>query len=429
VRRLTALLSAAVTAAALAAVPAAPASAATIACTPLPGSPRCSVWTGRVAWVADGDTLMVNITGDTTSKAVPVRLAGVQAMEQTVYSPMPSKRRGECHSLQATARVEQLVKAGGGVVRMTAQHANSVSRGRPLRSMSVKINGTWRDIGLDLMRRGHGLALPFAPEWAWDQTYREAQARAAQDKVNMFDNDVCGSGPSQSVPLDLWVNADAEGADDQNLNGEWIRIGNSRTSGVSIGGWWIRDSGLRRYTIPTGTVVPAHGAVYVHVGKGTDTATHRYWGLTAPIFENATGSAQAVGDGAYLFDPRGDLRAWTQYPCVLACTSPLAGKVDLQVDYTGTEEIRLENTSAAPINLVRHVLYSPPNVYPFLSDLVLQPGEVFRLRTTSATTTVPLTRYWGANGSILNNHGDAVALRTAEETTVSCVAWGTGTCP
>jgi endonuclease YncB( thermonuclease family) len=418
-RRLTALFAATVTAAALAAVPA----------TPLAGSPRCSVWTGKVAWVADGDTLMVDITGDKTSKAVPVRLAGVQAMEQTVYSPTTSKRRGECHSLQATARVEQLVKAGKGVIRMTAQHADSVSRGRPLRSMSVKINGTWRDIGLDLMRRGHGLALPFAPEWAWDQTYREAQARAAQDKINMFDNNICGNGPSQSVKLDLWVNADAEGVDNKNLNGEWIRIGNSQSSGVSVGGWWVRDSGLRRYTLPKGTVVPAHGAVYVHVGKGTNNATHKYWGLTAPIFENATGSPQAVGDGAYLFDPRGDMRAWTQYPCVLHCASPLAGKIDLQVDYIGIEEIRIVNTSSAPVNLVRHVLYSPPNVYPFLTDLVVQPGAVFRLKTSNASTTEPLTRYWSQGGSILNNNGDAVALRTAEETTVDCVVWGTGTCP
>jgi micrococcal nuclease len=90
---------------------------------------------------------------------------------------------------------------------------------------------------------------------------------------------------------------------------------------VQIGGWWVRDSALRRYTFPAGTAVPAKGAVYVHVGRGKATATHKYWGLPAPAFDNPTTDALAIGDGGYLFDPRGDLRAWMIYPCVLACTT------------------------------------------------------------------------------------------------------------
>jgi endonuclease YncB( thermonuclease family) len=427
IRRLTAVFAATVAATTLTAVPAAPASAATVACAPVAGSPSCQVWTGKVAWVADGDTALIDIAGDGTATPVSVRLIGVQAMEQTVYSPTRARRRGECHSLAATARVEQLVKAGGGVVRLTAQHASSISRGRPLRSMAVRINGVWQDIGLDLIRRGHGIALSFGDEWAWDRTYRVAQARAAGDRINLFDTDVCGSGPAQTAALDLWVNSDAEGSDDQNLNGEWIRVGNNSSFRVPVGGWWVRDSGLRRYTFPAGTVLPARGAVYVHVGKGTATATHKYWGLTTPIFENATTSPQAAGDGAYLFDPRGDMRSWTQYPCVLNCTSRLAGKVAVQVDYASVEEVRVVNTSAAAVDLYRHVLVSRPYLYPFTTHTVLQPGEVLRLRTTAGTNTAS-TRYWGRTGSILNNTGDGVSLRTAEETIVACVTWGSGTC-
>ncbi len=315
-RRVVAVLSAA---AALVGSAAAPATAAT-ACRPGAGSPACQVWTGKVAWVPDGDTPLIDVYGDGTATPRSIRLIGVQAMEQTVYARKPSARRGECHALAATARVEQLVKAGGGVVRLTAQHASSVSRGRPLRSVAVKINGVWRDIGLDLIRNGYALWLPIPEEWAWNPAYRLAAQQAAREGRRLYDTDTCGVGPYQGAKLSVQVNFDAAGADDRNVNGEWIRVANASSGPVPIGGWWVRDSGLRRYTFPAGTVVPARGEVFVHVGRGTATATHKYWGQPAPVFANPTFDARAIGDGGYLFDPRGDLRAWMHYPCVVACT-------------------------------------------------------------------------------------------------------------
>jgi endonuclease YncB( thermonuclease family) len=314
-RRVVAVLSAA---AAVLAVAAAPATAAT-ACRPGAGSPACLVWTGKVSWVPDGDTPLIDVYGDGTRTPKSIRLIGVQAMEQTVYHPTPAKRRGECHALAATARVEQLVKAGGGIVRMTAQHASSTSRGRPLRSVAVKINGVWRDIGLDLIRNGYALWLPVPAEWAWNPAYRLAGQQAAREGRRLYDTDTCGTGPYQSVRLGMQVNYDPPGDEHQNVNGEWMRVSNPAAAPVAIGGWWVRDSGLRRYTFPAGTVVPARGSVYVHVGKGTATATHKYWGSSVPLFANPTFDARAIGDGGYLFDPRGDLRAWNHYPCVVGC--------------------------------------------------------------------------------------------------------------
>jgi endonuclease YncB( thermonuclease family) len=426
-RRFVCLLTAVTVVSALAGVPATVASAATAACLPSAGSPRCQVWTGKVAWVADGDTVLVDVKGDGTSRPRSIRLIGVQAMEQTVYSPVPGRRRGECHSLAATARVEQLVKAGGGVVRLTALHASSVSRGRPLRSMAVRINGVWRDIGQDLIRRGYALWLPFGGEWAWDGSYRVAQQRAAQNGSNMYDTDACGAGPYQRSKLSVWVNADADGADNQNLNGEWIRVGNASRYDAPVGGWWVRDSGLRRYTFPARTVVPARGAVYVHVGSGTDSATHKHWGLSSPIFENVDAGAHSLGDGAYLFDPQGDLRSWMQYPCLLSCHSRLEGKVELHVRYHNPEEIQVVNISTSPIDLFGHVLESSPYVYPFTESTVLPPGQALLLHTTTGTNKA-LVRYWGKAGSILNDSGDVVSLQTADDFTVACFSWGTGRC-
>lgn len=327
--RLVSALGATGTAVVLAVAPATPApaapglvvaaGAAAAPCLPAGPSPACLVWTGRVVRVHDGDTLSVDLAGDGTSTPRSIRLSNAQAMELTVYSSIPGRRRGECHSLPAAARLEQLIKAGGGVVRLTAQQASSSSRSRPLRSVAVKINGVWRDVGLDLLRRGLALWQPFGAEWAWNQRYRAAQAEAARDGVHIFDTDACGTGPAQATPITVTVNYDAEGPDEQNLNGEWVRIDNPSAAALPVAGWWVRDSALRRYTFPAGTVVPARDALYVHVGSGTATATHKYWGQTAPVFDNPTADDHALGDGAYLFDQRGDLRAWMQYPCVLSC--------------------------------------------------------------------------------------------------------------
>ncbi|MBW6434374.1 lamin tail domain-containing protein [Actinoplanes hulinensis] len=293
---------------------AAPAEAATTACRPGAGSPRCQVWTGTVDWVPDGDTIRVDLAGDGTKKLVSVRIIGLQAMEQTRYSPKPQRRKGDCHALAATARLERILKAGGNKVRLTSLDASSKSGDRDLRSVAVKINGTWQDVGRQMVRGGYALWLPFPGEWAWDDAYHVAARQAAAERRGLYDTDSCGAGPAQDSGLTVTVNPDPDGADEQNLNGEWFQVHNPSAAPVPIAGWWVRDTGLRRYTFQAGTVVPAGGDVYVHVGKGTDTADHKHWGLTKPILSNADPARHSVGDGGYLFDPQGDLRNWMIYP-------------------------------------------------------------------------------------------------------------------
>jgi micrococcal nuclease len=309
------VLAAAVTAAVTVLVPTGRAQAATVPCTPAARSPSCSVWTGKVIWVADGDTPQIDIHGDGTSAPVSVRLIGVQAMEQSVYSKVPSKRRGQCHALTATARVEYLVKKSDGLVRLTAQNPSSHSdiRARPMRSMAVKINGEWYDIGKDLIRNGHALWMGPSDEWAWNAEYGAAAQAASRAGRNLYDTDTCGAGPAQDVKLSMTVAYDPAGDDSANINGEWFRIDNPGPAAAGIGKWWVRDSALRRYTFPAGTVVPAGGSVWVHAGKGTATATYKYWAQPGPVFANPTRDERAVGDGGYLFDPQGDLRAWHIY--------------------------------------------------------------------------------------------------------------------
>src|SRR4029079_15192819 len=82
--------------------------ASRVPCVPGGGGPSCHAWTGNVTFIDDGDTVDVRLDG---GRGVwRWRVAVIQAMEQTAYSHDPAKRRGSCNALQATARVDSLVR-------------------------------------------------------------------------------------------------------------------------------------------------------------------------------------------------------------------------------------------------------------------------------------------------------------------------------
>src|SRR5207244_4829526 len=131
------------------------------------------------------------------------------------------------------------------------------------------------------------------------------------------------------------VRSDPIGPD--TVNGEYVRIQNqSATQTVPLGRWWVRDSGLRRYTFPRGTVLQPGQTSTVHVGRGRRTGDTFYWGLSGTVFENSANGGD-VGDGAYLFDPQGDLRGSMVYPCVFECSDPNLGAIQVIQHAVGRE--------------------------------------------------------------------------------------------
>jgi hypothetical protein len=69
------------------------------------------------------------------------------------------------------------------------------------------------------------------------------------------------------------------------LNGEWVRIRNSRDVSVSLKGWTIRDIAGYRYTFGAYTLAPGK-SVTVHTGSGDNTARHRYWDRSWYVWNN-----------------------------------------------------------------------------------------------------------------------------------------------
>jgi endonuclease YncB( thermonuclease family) len=254
--------------------------------------------------VADGDTVDVRLDGGGTRR---VRFTAINTTELTRYSHKPSRRRGECHAVAATNRLERMIRASHWRVRLLAQHASSRSRNRLLRVLEVRSGGHWRDAGAAQLRAGMALWLPRPDEPAWNDEYSGIAKRAAARGVGLYDTDSCGRGPAAGARLQVHVNWDAAGVDRENVNGEWIEVRNLGSRQVKVGHWRVKDSDLKQYRLPSWATVPPHGSTFVHVGRGRSHGNHFYWGLGRALFDNEH------GDGGYLFDPQGDLRGWDIY--------------------------------------------------------------------------------------------------------------------
>lgn len=187
--------------------------------------------------------------------------------------------------------------------------------GRRLRrQVSTRIGGSWADVGGVLVKEGRALWLPNGVEYAWNRSYRQLSEQAAARRLRLFDTDACRRADAAGVDPELALNWDARGNDAVNVNGESAEIRNPSSQALDLSGWWFRDSSARRFTFPAGAVLAPGEGITVHVGRGEGDADDYYWGLSGPAFENVSGGRRAMGDGAYLFDARGNLRAWVIYP-------------------------------------------------------------------------------------------------------------------
>ena len=389
----------------------------------LPSAASARTWPARFVSINDGDTIDARVGG----RVFTVRLSAMQAMEQHTYSSNPGKRTGECNAVEATSRLEQLIRASHGRLRLSAQDPRSHAGARLRRWVAVRVGGRWRDTGEIRSREGHALWMPNTTEYAMNRRYNEAEQQARLAGKGLWDPTHCGPGPHQDVPLKLWVRSDPPGIDTASLSGEWLKIQNLGTVAVPLARWWVRDSMLRRYTFPAGAVLEPGRTITVYVGPGQDTAESFHWGLKLPIFENATD--RNMGDGGYLFDPQGDLRAAMVYPCLVQCSDPNQGAVALDVQPRGAEYVHVRNVTDHAVDLYHYELAIKGSTYPFDEGTVIAPGASLVVDVQgSPSSDTATTRHWGFDGSMLRDGGGSVSLTTFDQIALACDAWGSGSC-
>ena len=410
------------------------------------------------AGVDDGDTIDVKIDNVGIRS---VRFTGINSMEMYKYSTSPSKWVGDCHAIAAGKIVYNHVMASNNgrkhVVRLASVTSNPTTGGRLRRAVATwdAKAKRWVDLGTLEMKAGLALWDANNAEYAWNKLYGSLGETAAKNRIGLYNPTACGSGPSQTASLRVYVKSDADGVDSQQPNGEWAEIYNAGSTTVSIAGWWLRDSFARGYKqhgfrFPAGTSIPSHGTVRLHAGCGTNTSTQFYWCVKTggSVWDNVTGASHFVGDGAYLYDynptghldpdghrPPGDIRAWMTYPCWVSCSDPLTGNVRVTASPSGAqaEYVDITNIGSSTVSLFGHQLFQNPDYYDFRPSDTLEPGQVLRLFMQPANGTqtphgADQVRYWDLPTYQLSDGGDSVKLVNYRTKVIVCTAWGSVSC-
>jgi hypothetical protein len=199
---------------------------------------------------------------------------------------------------------------------------------------------------------------------------------------------------------------------------------------VSLAGWWLSDAGAKplRYHFPGATRLGPGETLTVHTGHGTNSGLNLYRGLDNTQFENSANGGGA-GDGAYLFDPQGDLRAHMTYPCLVACTDPNQGALTVTANAVrGPEYVSIGNRSDHAIDLFGYELRLP-GAYGFGPGSTLQPGDTMKVFVEGdPSRDSPLVKHIGYRGAYLPDSGGTATVSTFDEIVLGCDSWGSGHC-
>lgn len=86
---------------------------------------------------------------------------------------------------------------------------------------------------------------------------------------------------------------DSPGTDNRSnasLNGEWVQIKNTGRSAISLKGWILKDTSNHKYYFKD-VKIGAGKYMKVHTGKGSDTASNKYQGRRAYVWNNTSDTA------------------------------------------------------------------------------------------------------------------------------------------
>jgi micrococcal nuclease len=241
-------------------------------------------WQVEVVEVVDGDTLKVEFPDGTVEN---VRLLGVDTPEVHVantpdeFEGIPETEAGERwlrdwgHKASEFARTE----LAGKTIRLEtdpkADRRGSYGR------LLVYVYADGENFNRQLLAQGY--ARMYDSTFSQRDDFLATEEQAREDRVGLWDY----GEPSSQGPLAVVdVNADAEGADGENLNDEYVVLENTGDADLDLSGWTLTDAVGKTYTFPDGFTLAPGERVTVHSGSGTDTDTDLYWGAGSPVWNN-----------------------------------------------------------------------------------------------------------------------------------------------
>lgn len=228
----------------------------------------------QVTSVLDGDTFEAIVGGETER----IRLIGLDAPEN-----------GECSASEALAALQGLL---GGRVWLFSDQSDRDQYGRLLRY--VRSNDVF--VNEELIRQGMAIARTYPPDDLHQGDFELAQSDAESSERGLWDPAACGPATGSLIAI-TQISADPPGADEDDINGEYVDLTNQGSVDLDLSGWTIRDeSASHRFSVPDGFSLVAGATVRLHTGCGEPTNQALYWCMKDSMVWNNDGDTVFVLD-------------------------------------------------------------------------------------------------------------------------------------
>lgn len=390
--------------------------------------------TGVVIRVADGDTFLFRPDG--SDEILRVRMLGINTPEVRGFEGQ-NFETDQCGGPEASALLAEILPPQTRV-QLRSRSPEQESRNR-IQRFAFAFNPATGEYDIDpqalVAQAGLAMWFTIGDDPSLSYTYRAIIEEAQLAGRGIWNPTYCGPLEQPDAQLSLLVNWDAPGNDAENINGEFSILRNIGATPVDVSGWLLRDSSLESwFTFPGGQIIEPNDYRVIFVGVGEAESRSLFMNSPRPLFINATASP-LLGDGAYLLDRNGAMRAYFQYPCIIDCRNdPLIGKLKItkvnarsEVGSRGVvaanqEFVDIKNVSKAPVLLDGMFLRTRLSTYPFLANTTLQPGRTLRVRMGQGTPT-SRTQYWGRPRPLLPDGGGLMQLLTARNIEISRKRW------
>ncbi len=239
---------------------------------PPEGCPTDPLEPGRVT---DGDTATV-------------------AGESVRFLHINTPELGESWAFEGADFLEEMI--GGNPVSLSGE----CSRDGYGRLLAEVFSSEGKNTNLELVRAGlaHVFLFPPYPEGTAEK-YLAAEAEARSARLGIWSGDPRYAGSLHITSF----HADPDGADSEDLNGEYIRLANISGMDLDLEGYRLTDQEEKNsYTFPPVLLRAGH-QLKISVGSGENkvdpnASMQLYWGSDVPVFNND-------GDTATLWDREG----------------------------------------------------------------------------------------------------------------------------
>ncbi len=230
----------------------------------------CSPKTVSVVKVIDGDTVIIS-TGE------KVRYIGINAPEMGEPFYMEAKRKNRKLVLGKEVELEFDREERDQYKRLLAY---------------IFVGDTF--VNYELLRRGVALIYRDRYNKAHRNLLLEAEREARENRIGLWKD-------FHKYPVRIErINYNAEGRDEENLNGEYVVLKNISKEGMNLSNFRIKDESHNVFIFPEGSYIDGEGEVVIYTGKGFTGNNKFYWDHKTPVWNNDH-------DTVYLMDANGSV--------------------------------------------------------------------------------------------------------------------------